>query len=59
LKSYRTQLIEVKEDAEHPTDKHHIEKAREMLQKVQNHLKVAIIGLQDQVSNEKIEKGFW
>ena len=56
LKAWRTQLIEIKEDAEYPTDKHHIEKARKAMEQTQKHLKVAVVGLQDQANNEKLTK---
>lgn len=56
LKAWRTQLIEVKEDADYPTDKHHLEKARKAMEQAQKHLKVAVVGLQDQINNEKLIK---
>ena len=57
LEQYKSQLLNAKLGADHPTDKHHLEKARKGLQQAQNHLKVAIVGLLDQVNREKVERG--
>lgn len=52
IKAYQTKLIEIMEEASHSNDKHHLNKARRKLGEVREHLKVAVVGLQDQVNSE-------
>jgi len=56
LGAYTDFVEQIKEGATHPTDKHHLQKAKRGLQQAQNHLRVAIVGLLDQIHTEGLNK---